>query len=556
MCIPTIQGLGSKEQVDYFIPKMKNFEIRVCYCQTELGHGSDVQNLETTATYDKATKEFVINSPTISSTKFWPGEMAYGSNYAIVFAQLWTGDTCRGVHPFMVPIRDMKTHRVLPGIEVGDIGPKLGYNTKDNGFMRFDHVRVPANALLGRLFKIQEDGTYVKRGNPKVLYSGMMAVRQYLLFSSFLQTAKGLTIAVRYSFKRRQFYDDNGVERRLLDYQHQQHKLIGALGCTLAMLFGTRKIEDKYRVHSKLVEKGDFSKLPEIHSLFSGCKSIFTWWTITQLEICRVALGGHGFSQFSGLPNLLTEVIPNATLEGDNTVMLLQTARSLVGDLRHIMSGKEVPESSQYLQDEPRNMELIITSKSEMRKLENLLQLWRGAACQAARSAAQKLMESAKQFGGSFKDAWDQASGVKLFEAAKLHIILFSFTALLDSVQKFQSPVNRQAFERVVIFFGINQMLKNIGAFVEAKIIAGKNISLAREVQEELLEEIRPDLVGWVESFGFEDQSLATALGERDTEPYERLYEDVKKYGQLNKIDREKIAKETLFELRKLTPKL
>jgi acyl-CoA oxidase len=44
-----------------------------CYAQTELAHGSDVQNLETTATYDKNTETFVINTPTINATKWWIG---------------------------------------------------------------------------------------------------------------------------------------------------------------------------------------------------------------------------------------------------------------------------------------------------------------------------------------------------------------------------------------------------------------------------------------------------------------------------------------------------
>ena len=58
------------------------------YAQTELGHGSNVKRLETTATFDKDTDEFIIHSPTISSTKFWPGDLGLIANHATVFAQL------------------------------------------------------------------------------------------------------------------------------------------------------------------------------------------------------------------------------------------------------------------------------------------------------------------------------------------------------------------------------------------------------------------------------------------------------------------------------------
>ena len=77
-----------------------------CYAQTELGHGSYVQGLETTATFDKEKQEFVINSPTISSIKFWPGDMSRFSNHAIVFAKLIIDGKAMGVHSFMVPTRD------------------------------------------------------------------------------------------------------------------------------------------------------------------------------------------------------------------------------------------------------------------------------------------------------------------------------------------------------------------------------------------------------------------------------------------------------------------
>ena len=73
-----------------------------CYGQTELGHGSNVAGLETTATLDKSTDEFIIHSPTISSTKYWPGDLGQMSSHALVFARLIIDGSDNGVQPFMV----------------------------------------------------------------------------------------------------------------------------------------------------------------------------------------------------------------------------------------------------------------------------------------------------------------------------------------------------------------------------------------------------------------------------------------------------------------------
>ena len=39
-----------------------------------LNAGTFLRGLETVATYDRATQEFVINCPRISAMKWWPGE--------------------------------------------------------------------------------------------------------------------------------------------------------------------------------------------------------------------------------------------------------------------------------------------------------------------------------------------------------------------------------------------------------------------------------------------------------------------------------------------------
>ena len=94
--------------------------------------------LETTATLDKETDEFVIHTPNIKATKFWPGALGTVSTHAIVFARLIIDEYDNGVQPFIVPIRSLEDHKPLPGIKVGDIGSKMGYNYIDNGYLSFE----------------------------------------------------------------------------------------------------------------------------------------------------------------------------------------------------------------------------------------------------------------------------------------------------------------------------------------------------------------------------------------------------------------------------------
>jgi len=125
-----------------------NLNIIGCYAQTELGHGSNVAGLETTATFDQTTDEFVIHTPTIKAAKFWPGSLGRHATHAVVFARMIVNKKDYGPLPFMVPIRSRVDHKPFPGIKVGDIGAKLGYNTVDNGYLEFNQYRVPRFSLL------------------------------------------------------------------------------------------------------------------------------------------------------------------------------------------------------------------------------------------------------------------------------------------------------------------------------------------------------------------------------------------------------------------------
>ena len=64
-----IHRLGTRVHHDRYLRDTGTSELIGCFAMTESGHGSNVQALETTATYDPETDEFVVHSPTESAHK-------------------------------------------------------------------------------------------------------------------------------------------------------------------------------------------------------------------------------------------------------------------------------------------------------------------------------------------------------------------------------------------------------------------------------------------------------------------------------------------------------
>ena len=123
----TLREQGTPEQHKLFLERATKYQIIGCYAQTELGHGSNVRGLETTATWNPDDKTFTIHSPTLTASKWWIGSLGRTANHAVVMAQLFIGGKNFGPHPFVVQVRDLETHQPLENVYVGDIGPKFGY---------------------------------------------------------------------------------------------------------------------------------------------------------------------------------------------------------------------------------------------------------------------------------------------------------------------------------------------------------------------------------------------------------------------------------------------
>lgn len=317
----TLQEQGTPEQQEKWLTLANDYKIIGCYAQTELGHGSNVRGLETTATWNSDDKTFTIHSPHLTASKWWIGSLGRTANYAVVMAQLIVNGKSYGPTPFCVQIRDLKTHEPLDNIHIGDIGPKFGYNTMDNGFLLFNQVKIPHISMLARFSHVDpKTDKFARRGSPTLVYGTLTWVRSTIVMQAGSVLARGVTIATRYCAVRRQFQDRDApadeAETPVLNYTMVQIRLLPLLAATFALHFTGKSMMEQYQENRKKMDQGDAQPkassrgagpeetqsgsdlLADLHASSCALKSLSSSIAAEGLEVCRRACGGHGYSSF------------------------------------------------------------------------------------------------------------------------------------------------------------------------------------------------------------------------------------------------------------------
>uniref|UniRef100_A0A452VFE0 Acyl-coenzyme A oxidase n=1 Tax=Ursus maritimus TaxID=29073 RepID=A0A452VFE0_URSMA len=473
--------------------------------------GTYLQGLETEATYDTATQEFVVHSPTFTATKWWPGDMGRSATHALVQAQLICSGARRGMHAFIVPIRSLEDHSPLPGVTVGDIGPKMGFDSTDNGFLRLDHVRVPRENMLSRFAQVLPDGTYLKLGSPQTNYFSMVVIRVDMLLGEVIPLLqKACVIAVRYSVIRRQSrIRPNDPEAKILDYQTQQQKLLPQLATAYAFHFLASNLSEFLHSSCDAILNKDFSHLPELHALSAGIKAMVSDLCLQGTELCRQACGGHGYSKLSGLPSLVTKVTASCTYEGDNTVLYLQTARFLVKSYQqaHPTPGstlqRSLPQSVAYLATTD-------LARCPAQKAADFLRpklytmAWAHVATRLVKNSVNHL-QTLMQSGADWDEAWNQTTVLHL-QAAKAHCYYIS------------------VLRRLCDLYALHGILTSAADFLHDGFLSGAQVDAVRTAYLDLLRLIRKDAILLTDAFDFTDHCLNSALGCYDGNVYERLF--------------------------------
>ena len=346
-----ILNLGTDYHHKTFLPGVTRLDTPGCFAMTETGHGSDVASIGTTATYDPATQEFVVNTPDRHSYKDYIGNAALHGEAAVVFAQLYTEGENQGVHAFYVPLR--KRGKLLPGVGAEDDGLKGGLNGIDNGRLYFNRVRIPRANLLNRYADVEPDGTYTSsienKGRRFFTQLGALVQGRVSLTGAVTNAQKlALDIAVRYSLARKQFHGSDGEETTLLDYGRHQRRLIPLIARTYAQIFTHQEMLNQY--HAVFTGENDTDESrSDLETVSAAAKALSSWYSLNTVQECREACGGQGFMAEHRLTGLRADLDVYVTFEGDNNVMLQLVAKRLLGDYAKAFKSPDFGTLAQYV---------------------------------------------------------------------------------------------------------------------------------------------------------------------------------------------------------------
>ena len=524
--------LGTQRHHERLLPGIMNLTVPGAFAMTETGHGSDVAAIGTTATYDAAAEEFVIDTPFRAAWKDYLGNAALHGTAAVVFAQLITKGVNHGVHAFYVPIRD--ENGFLPNIGGEDDGLKGGLNGIDNGRLHFHGVRVPRENLLNRYGDVAADGTYSSDiASPGRRFFTMIGTlvqgRVSLDGASVVASKLALFIAITYGSQRRQFTAaDPTKEEVILDYQRHQRRLLPKLAATYAMSFAHEKLLTAFDgVFSG--ERATDADREDLETLAAALKPLSTWSALEILQEAREACGGAGFLAENRLTQLRADLDIYVTFEGDNTVLLQLVAKRLLTDYSRKFRNADAGAMAGYLAGQVGD---AAVNRSGLRKLVQTMADFGSTArsvgfVRDAASQRQLLTDRvqtmvaalAGRLRGAQKASPIEAAALfnanqnELIEAARAHGELLQWEAFTEALEGITDAKTAEVLTWLRDLFGFQLIEKNLAWYlINGRLSAKRAAAITDYIDDRLLPRLRPHALDLVNAFGFEPEHVRAAI--------------------------------------------
>jgi acyl-CoA oxidase len=523
-----ILHLGTEQHYRRYLPEVIRGELLGAFAMTETGHGSNVQQVGTTATYDPDAQEFVVHTPDDLARKDYIGNAAEDGRMAVVFAQLFVDGEGHGVHALLVPLRD-GDGRVLPGVRIEDCGHKLGLNGVDNGRIWFDQVRVPRANLLNRYGDVDDDGRYTSpiESDSRRFFTmlGTLVQGRVSVGGAGLGASKvALTLAVRYAMRRRQFGPPGeDTEAVLMAYRAHQRRLLPLLARTYALHFAQERLVA--HLHRVFSQKGDGpeEERRELETVAAGTKALNTWHATETIQTCREACGGAGYLSANRFAALKADTDVFTTFEGDNTVLLQLVAKGLltefadefremnsIGVARFVATQavEQVAEKTALWQMLERVRDVVPGSDDDAglldREYQQAMLQWRADHVRAG--VARRLKRGIDRGDDEFE----------VFAACQDHVVLaaraYMQSLVLDAfaaaVERCPKGRERQVLSDLCDLYALSVIESERGWFIEHGRLSGERAKAVTAAVGRLCESLKSRAEPLVDAFGIPEELL------------------------------------------------
>ncbi|WP_415973257.1 acyl-CoA dehydrogenase [Rhodococcus sp. 077-4] len=530
-----IENLGTERHHEAYVPKIISLDLLGCFAMTETGHGSDVQSLETTATYDPETDEFVINSPTPSSRKDYIGGAAETATVAAVFAQLITAGPGEepeghGVHCFFVPLRD-ENGDDLPGVTTSDCQYKGGLPGVDNGRLMFDHVRIPRDNLLNKYADVSDDGTYSSPIENKsrrffTMLGTLIRGRVTVGGSAAAAARVALDIATRYALQRRQFAaPDSDQEVLIMDYLVHQRRLFPLIAKSYALQFAQNELVSKMH-ELQTADNPDAEEQRELESRAAGLKAANTWHATAAIQEAREACGGAGYLAENRLISLKADTDVFTTFEGDNHVLTQLVAKELLtayaDDVKSMSPVEWVKFAADMVGDRVVKrtaaqaiMQTILDRRQDNEEEGSLFN--RGTQVKMFEDREEYLLSTvARRLQSKSKEAgpFEAFNAVQdhVLHAASAHIDRIIFEAFIAGIESCEDPTTKDLLEEVCDLYALSVIEADKAWFIEHRYLSTERSKAVTRAINERCRTLRPHAELLVDGFGVPDALVGAAM--------------------------------------------
>ncbi|TAL39556.1 MAG: hypothetical protein EPN97_02540 [Alphaproteobacteria bacterium] len=502
----SIERLGT-EKHQHLIEEVITGRLLGGFGMTEMACGSDVQGTQTTAVYDHATRSFEINTPHPDARKTYIGNAAKHGRMMVVFAQLQMapGEESKGVHAFLVPVRDEKTGETLPGVTIGDNGHKVGLNGIDNGTLSFDNVKVPYDAMLDKFGQIDANGDYqsdIEKKSARFfkMIGTLVTGRVFVSMAALSGNKNALAAAVEFAENRVVFGDT------LMDKQATQTRLMPKIAEAYALHFATRDLLTMF-------EKND----PRTETMAAAIKSVSSDRAMESVDEARKLAGGKGFMSEERYGVLRGDMDVFRTFEGDNLILRMLVAKNQMTRLGKKFSasnpiGKLFKAYDMGRQDRWArwaNRDEFLNAEDQMGLFET-----------RERTMAHNLVRKAKKLA----DRHDKVEVANLIQddmvayadAYAERLILEKF---VKTVEEQKDPEVKEVLKDLCDLYAVHTLRNNALWYLEnGNLNTELTHSLVR-LEHDLNAKLRPKAKTLVEAFGIPAQLIHGAAPEPDAKP-------------------------------------